>query len=391
MELYKEEIEKMPLSLDQRQRLTAETAVFTGWLTDISIDRMLWLAMDMRVSTQLFAATDPEADSSPIFDLQGATVGTFTFHGNSCIVLQRGSRQLCFSSSIQTQLSRWLQAFQICATSIILTSPPVSLSRSLLRSSTSEAQCTSSPVIEKAAVFYCDIPPRLSSMRHLRAYATPSTILLLGELPCHGGGQNVLYRAIRFDRSVPCPQSLSEITREDAAEISATEAVALVRGLYRAAALTAPGDDGGAGTSLLPRHQGLSNEAGENSLHPRDQSSDGGNSFDSVFVADIVAVLGFIQLSRGFYLLAVLRKQLVGMIGGHCIYGIAASELLPISMEPALGVRSMWQRFQGLLTGSDPASVAEGRYHSLLLNMDLTKDFYFSYTCVQTTSVVSSL
>ena len=101
---------------------------------------------------------------------------------------------------------------------------------------------------------------------------------------------------------------------------------------------------------------------------------------DTHFSLDLAALLGVIQLSRGFYLVAASRKARMGTIGAHCIYSIASSELIPISLEAPTGPRSVWQRVQGLLSTSDPEAVAEGRYHSLLLNMDLCKEFFFSYT-----------
>jgi hypothetical protein len=376
----------MPLTADQRFRLTADTAVITGWLTDLAQDRRLWLAMDLRVSPQIFAAADPDADSAPIFDLQGATVGTSTFHGRQCIVLQCGTRQLCLGSAEPADLVRWLNAFKLCASQIVA-SPPLSLSRSLLRSATPET-VDAATTREKGALFQSLIPPQRSCLRRLRVYATPLTMLILSE--ARGADADpVAYRALRFDRSIPSPASIGEIVTEDEKTYHAAEAVALVRDTFRAAKLDVPGDDGGAGTLLLPHSRQGSSDGGfvaagaaASGLSAPRPTTDSEHSSDAVFVLDLSAILGVIQFTRGFYLVAVSRKSLAGTIGGHCIYSIAASEIIPISLEPVVGTRSTWQRLQGLLTGSDPAAVAEGRYHSLLLNMDLTKDFFFSYTCV---------
>jgi hypothetical protein len=359
----------MPLSPDQRRRLTADQAVFTGWLTDVSIDRARWLAMDVRVSSQLYAAVDPDAESRPLFDLQGATVGTSSFHGRPCLVLQNGSRQLVLSSADAGRLAAWHKAFELCAVPVFITSPPVSLSNSILRGAADATPPEAPHCSEKGAVFRCHIPPRFSCMRRLRAYATTTTLLLLGEVEL--SDHQPAYRALRFDRTVSRPASLREIVREHAASYSAAEAVTLIRGMFRAADIAAPGDDGQHGHSLLPHRQGSPDDVGSNSSNSQS---------DTVFIVDLAAVLGVIQLSRGFYLIGASRKTLAGMIGGHCVYSIAASELLPISLEQTVATRSTWQRFQGLLTGSDPAAVAEGRYHSLLLSFDLTKDFYYSYT-----------
>lgn len=126
----------------------------------------------------------------------------------------------------------------------------------------------------------------------------------------------------------------------------------------------APGDDDESGASLLPH-----------SRPPADNAGGGGaaGGSDTNFSVDLAALLGVIQLSRGYYLIAASRKARAGTIGAHCIYSIAATEVIPISLEAPSGPRSVLQRFQGLFTTSDPAAVAEGRYHSLLLNLDLCK------------------
>lgn len=128
----------------------------------------------------------------------------------------------------------------------------------------------------------------------------------------------------------------------------------------------APGDDDESGTSLLP-HSRPPVDAAAGAAAAATSTS------DTYFSIDLAALLGVIQLSRGYYLIAASRKARAGTIGTHCVYSIAATEVIPISLEAPSGPRSVLQRFQGLFTTSDPASVAEGRYHSLLLNLDLCK------------------
>lgn len=194
--------------------------------------------MDARVSTQVFEATDPDAESYPVFDLDGATAGTAAFHGVAIIVLQSGSRQLCFGVPEPSQLARWLGCFQLCASPAPPSSnAPVSVSHSLLRSIGSRAPARSAA---QSAVFVSDIPARVSSMRRLRAYGTPTVMLLIGEEPPRAdcaapppGHPSAIYRILRFDRTVPCPATLGSIVREDSVTHSAAATIEIVRAVFR--------------------------------------------------------------------------------------------------------------------------------------------------------------
>lgn len=377
----------MPRSAERRSRLTPDLAVCTGWLTDLSVDRPVWAAMDARVSTQIFVSRDPESESVPLFDLEGSTAGTAIFHGETIIVLQSGSRQLCFGVSTPEQLTRWMNCFLLCASPAPPTvTAPVSVSQSLLRSIGSRRPARH--VARGGVVHSCDIPARFACIRRIRVFGTPSLLLVIGELPLHAdaavpppGHPSAVYRILRFDRTIPCPASLDSIVREDTVTHSAAATIEIVRSVFRSAGLAAPGDDGDSGTSLLPHSRSFDWTAGSEAGR-KDAWGDGSGAggSDAHFSIDLAALLGVIQLSRGYYLVAASRKVLAGTIGAHSIYSIAASELIPISLEAPTGPRSVWQRFQGLLSSSDPAAVAEGRYHSLLLNLDLCKEFFFSYT-----------
>ena len=229
----------MPVTAARRARLGADIAVCTGWLTDLVVDRTVWIAMDARVSTQVFQATSPDAESTPIFDLDGATAGTAVFHGAQIIVLQSGSRQICFGVPEQHQLSRWLSCFQLCASAASASSTaPVSVSRSLLRSVGSHRERT--PLSSRGAVFSSDIPARVASMRRLRAYGTPAVLLLIGETPPRAdcaapppGHPSAVYRILRFDRTVPAPATLASILHEDSVTHSAAATVEIVRAVFR--------------------------------------------------------------------------------------------------------------------------------------------------------------
>ena len=71
-----------------------------------------------------------------------------------------------------------------------------------------------------------------------------------------------------------------------------------------------------------------------------------------------VGVLGFVKLFAGYYLALVTKRRRVGDIDGKAIYAIEETSYVPIESET---VRN------------------ESHYKNLLLRMDLTNNFYFSY------------
>jgi hypothetical protein len=78
-------------------------------------------------------------------------------------------------------------------------------------------------------------------------------------------------------------------------------------------------------------------------------------------------LLGFIRFTEAYYMLLVTKRTHVAMIGGHYIYQIEATELIPLTT----GSTSRFQRDR---------NPEEARYLSILANLDLNKYFYFSYS-----------
>ncbi|EOD22156.1 hypothetical protein EMIHUDRAFT_450701 [Emiliania huxleyi CCMP1516] len=103
-----------------------------------------------------------------------------------------------------------------------------------------------------------------------------------------------------------------------------------------------------------------------------------------------VALLGAVRFLDAYYLLFVTRREPVGILAGHTIF--RAEETAMISLRPGgfstasrvLGVltqlRLGGRHFSGRWGESWDEGWAERRYRSLFLAMDLTRDFYFSYT-----------
>ncbi|KAF7843648.1 phosphoinositide phosphatase SAC2-like isoform X2 [Senna tora] len=84
------------------------------------------------------------------------------------------------------------------------------------------------------------------------------------------------------------------------------------------------------------------------------------------FLTNCYGIIGFIKFLEPYYLLVITKRRKVGTICGHAIYAITKSEMFPV---PHPTVRSKMAY-----------SKDENRYKKLLCSVDLTKDFFFSYS-----------
>ncbi|KXJ95202.1 SacI homology domain-domain-containing protein [Microdochium bolleyi] len=76
-------------------------------------------------------------------------------------------------------------------------------------------------------------------------------------------------------------------------------------------------------------------------------------------------LLGFIKFTGPYYMLIITKKSIVAMIGGHYVYQVDGTELIPLT--PAKYKPST-------------ANPEESRFLGILNNLDLTRSFYFSYS-----------
>ncbi|KAJ7951450.1 Phosphoinositide phosphatase [Quillaja saponaria] len=84
------------------------------------------------------------------------------------------------------------------------------------------------------------------------------------------------------------------------------------------------------------------------------------------FVTICYGIIGFAKFLEPYYMLLITRRRKIGAICGHTIYAITKSEMIPV---PHSTVRSKMAY-----------SKDENRYKKLLCTVDLTKDFFFSYS-----------
>ena len=78
-------------------------------------------------------------------------------------------------------------------------------------------------------------------------------------------------------------------------------------------------------------------------------------------------LLGFIRFTEAFYMLVITKRQQMAMIGGHYVYQVEGTELVPLST----GSSSRFMRDR---------NPEELRFLGILGNLDLNKSFYFSYS-----------
>ncbi|XP_057415757.1 phosphoinositide phosphatase SAC3-like isoform X2 [Lotus japonicus] len=84
------------------------------------------------------------------------------------------------------------------------------------------------------------------------------------------------------------------------------------------------------------------------------------------FVTTCYGIVGFIKFLGPYYMLLITKRRQIGAICGHTVYGVSKTEMIPL---PNSSVGS-----------SIINSKIENRYKKLLCTVDLTKDFFFSYS-----------
>lgn len=76
-------------------------------------------------------------------------------------------------------------------------------------------------------------------------------------------------------------------------------------------------------------------------------------------------MLGFIKFTGPYYMLLITKKSTVAMIGGHYVYQIDGTELIPLTPP----------KYRPDIRNTD-----ESRFLGILNNLDLTRSFYYSYS-----------
>ncbi|KAK8524737.1 hypothetical protein V6N13_015750 [Hibiscus sabdariffa] len=84
------------------------------------------------------------------------------------------------------------------------------------------------------------------------------------------------------------------------------------------------------------------------------------------FVTACYGIIGFVKFLGPYYMLLITKRRKIGAICGHTIYAITKSDMITISNSS--------------VQSNIAYSKNEKRYKKLLCTVDLTKDFFFSYS-----------
>lgn len=89
-------------------------------------------------------------------------------------------------------------------------------------------------------------------------------------------------------------------------------------------------------------------------------------SFGLTYRCTAYGILGFIRFLEGYYIILISKRRKVALIGGHAVYKIDDTEIIPIANEQA---RSKMN-----------SNTDEVKYMRIFQNVDLSSNFYFSYS-----------
>lgn len=108
-----------------------------------------------------------------------------------------------------------------------------------------------------------------------------------------------------------------------------------------------------------------------------------GNKGGLVKIAQGCGVVGFVKFLGCFYLTIITQKKKVGCIGGdNNLYTIKATEVFAITPregDDSNAFMKLWRKVNKKINQTS-AEIAESRYMGLFNFVDVTKDFFFSYT-----------
>ncbi|XP_074591509.1 phosphoinositide phosphatase SAC2-like [Curcuma longa] len=84
------------------------------------------------------------------------------------------------------------------------------------------------------------------------------------------------------------------------------------------------------------------------------------------FVTNCYGIIGFVKFLGPYYMLLITKRRQIGAIYGHAIYAVTKAEMIALPNSTILTNKAY--------------SKDENRYKKLLCSLDLTKDFFFSYS-----------
>ena len=110
-----------------------------------------------------------------------------------------------------------------------------------------------------------------------------------------------------------------------------------------------------------------------------------GNKSSGGLIQVLVAfgLVGFTRFLDCYYVTLITSKKKVGCIGSNIIYAVKSTEIIAIRPKDEFGdeisFRRLWHHVNKKIHQTS-IEIAESRYMGLFQFIDMTKDFYFSYT-----------
>jgi len=183
------------------------------------------------------------------------------------------------------------------------------------------------------------LEPLISKLEKFILYETHSYLYVVG---CDK--RQTEYRVIKLDRQVEQPSRLDEILFEDDCVYTRSELKDMLE-----------------------------------MIHEGNKAHGGLQRINTGF-----GILGFVRFLDCYYLILITQRKKVGVISGNTIYGVKATEMVSIRPIKDGGVNQSWgKQVMGAVNkrlNPTQHEIAEQRYLGLFQFIDLTKDFYFSYT-----------
>ena len=97
----------------------------------------------------------------------------------------------------------------------------------------------------------------------------------------------------------------------------------------------------------------------------------------------IICCSGFVKFLEGYYILLITKRRRAAMIGQHCIYKVEDTILVPISSGEGVSSGGSGSGGGGGSSGSSGKTSShpdEQRYVKMFNAIDLSSNFYFSYS-----------
>ena len=106
------------------------------------------------------------------------------------------------------------------------------------------------------------------------------------------------------------------------------------------------------------------------------------NNGSVLHVLDAVGIVGFPRFLGCYYITLITQRKQVGCIRGQKIYQIKQVEIIPIQSQRTTGGSAVTQLFSTLhrTFNKSQQDTAEARYLGLYNFIDMSKDFYYSYS-----------